>query len=112
MSKRLDIVNCKDKTPSWHLNQFPNRILTKGQHDHVGEKPTVVTLYTNINRHAGTPSKTKTKKNTMSLDTAQFCYIESRIGWVSAILYYHIIISHRANYSYRLTGRGQGFTFR
>ena len=28
--------------------------------------------------------------DTVSLDTAQFYYIESRIGWVSALLYYHI----------------------
>ena len=39
----------------------------------------------------------------MDLDTtAQFCYIGSRIGWVSALLYYHII-SHHHRASYRLT---------
>ena len=59
-----------------------------------GEKPTV-RLYTYINRHAATPRKTETK-DTIGLDTAQFCYIGSRIGWVSALLYYHTI-SHPAN---------------
>ena len=34
----------------------------------------------------------------MSLDTAQFCYIRYKIGWVSALLYYHIT-SHQANSS-------------
>ena len=48
--------------------------ITWGQQYHVGEKPTV-TLYTYyIDHPAGTPNKTKTK-DTMSLDTAQFCYI-------------------------------------
>ena len=46
-----------------------------------------------INRHAGIPSKTKTR-DTMSLCTAQFCCIGSRVGWVSALVYYHII-SHK-----------------
>jgi hypothetical protein len=41
---------------------------------HVGESPTVVLYTTYINRHVGTPSKTKTK-NTMSLDIAQFGYL-------------------------------------
>ena len=27
----------------------------------------------------------------MSLDTAEFCYTGSRIGWVSALLYYDTI---------------------
>ena len=45
-------------------------VVTYGQQYHVGEKPTVV-LYTYINRHAGTPSKTETA-DTMSLDRAQF----------------------------------------
>ena len=39
-------------------------------------------LYTYINRHAGTPNKTRTK-NTMSLDYSLICNIGSRIGWVS-----------------------------
>ena len=53
-------------------------------------------LYTCINRHSGTRSKTKTK-DAMNLDTAQLCYIGYRIGWVSALLYYHIS-NHRASY--------------
>ena len=73
-------------------------VVTLGQQYPVGEKPTVI-LYTYINRHAGTPNKTETK-DTMSLDTTQYFYIGSRIEWVSALLYYHII-SHQANY--RLT---------
>ena len=44
-------------------------VVTQGQQYNTGEKHTV-TLYTNINRHAGTPSKTKTM-DTMSLDKAQ-----------------------------------------
>ena len=41
-------------------------------------------LYTYINRHAGTPNKTR-KKDTMSLGYSSIlvCNIESRIGWVS-----------------------------
>ena len=39
-------------------------VVTLGQQYNVGEKPTVI-LYTNINRHAGTPNKkqNKTKNN-------------------------------------------------
>ena len=61
----------------------------------VGEKPTVDLLYTYINRHAGTPSKTETK-DTMSLGTAQFCYIGSGIGRVSKlfiILLYYLLLA-------------------
>ena len=36
-------------------------VITLGQQYHVGEKPTVI-LYTYINRHAGTPTKGKTKQ--------------------------------------------------
>ena len=43
-------------------------VVTLGQQYNTGEKPTVV-LYTYINRHAGTPSETKTK-DTMSLDSS------------------------------------------
>ena len=39
-------------------------VVTLGQQCHVGEKPTV-TLYTYINRHAGTPEKKKKKTETM-----------------------------------------------
>ena len=64
-------------------------VVTLGQQYYVGEKPTVI-LYTYINRKAETPSKTKTKY-TMSLDSSSICNIGSRIGWVSALLYCHII---------------------
>ena len=36
-------------------------VITLGQQYNVGEKPTVI-LYTYINRHAGTPTKGKTKR--------------------------------------------------
>ena len=54
-------------------------------------------------------------KKTMNLDTVKFCYIGSinGIGWVSALLYYHIrllyYISHQTNY--RLTGQETRFYF-
>ena len=47
-----------------------------GQQYNVGEKPTVIP-YTNINHHA------TEAKDTMNLDTDQFCYIGSGIGWLS-----------------------------
>ena len=37
-------------------------VVTLDQQYHVGEKPTVI-LYTNINRHVGTPNKTQIKKH-------------------------------------------------
>ena len=40
-------------------------VITLGQQYNVGEKPTVI-LYTYINRHAGTPTKGKTKQYIMS----------------------------------------------
>ena len=43
-------------------------IITLGQQYNVGEKPTVI-LYTYINRHAGTPTKGKTKQD-FSLNTS------------------------------------------
>ena len=33
-------------------------------------------------------------KDTMGLGTAQFCFTGSRIEWVSALFYYHIIGHH------------------
>ena len=84
MSKRSSgIIGCKDKTSSWHLVGFPNGIniiVTLGQQYHVGEKHTV-TLYTSINRHAGTQNKTKTK-DTMSLYYSSVCNIGS---WVVSV---------------------------
>ena len=62
-----------NRVPIWYL-------VTLGQEYHVEEKPTVM-LYTYKNRHAGTSSKTETK-DTMSLSTAQICYIEFRISFV------------------------------
>ena len=53
-------MGCKYKTFSWHLNGFPDGSVTMGQKYNIRKKPTV-TLYTYINRHAGTPDKTKTK---------------------------------------------------
>ena len=86
MSKRLGgIIGCKDKTSSWHLIGFLDGS-NLGQLYHVGEKPTVI-LYTSINRHEGTPSKTK-KKYTLSLDYSSICYIESRIGWHGCQYYF------------------------
>ena len=55
---------------------------------------------------------TKTEANdTMNLDTAQFCYIGSGIGWVSTLLYYYHIISHETNYSYILARQEKRFCF-
>ena len=39
-------------------------VVTLGQQYYVGEKPAVI-LYTNINRHAGTPNKTETMQYTV-----------------------------------------------
>ena len=49
MSKRLGgIIVCKEKTSSWYLNGFPDggRNIADQQYN-VGEKPTVILLYTN-----------------------------------------------------------------
>ena len=82
MSKRLGgIIGCKDETSSWHLIGF------RVNGYYVGEKSTMI-LSTYINRHAGTPNKTKHRQrmhsdfslNTMSLDYSSVCYVESRIG--------------------------------
>ena len=56
-------------------------VVTLGQPYNIGEKPTVI-LYTYINRHAGTPNKTKIK-DTMSLVYSSVCNIGSRVVWVS-----------------------------
>ena len=63
------------------FNRVTPVVVTLGQQYHVGEKPTVI-LYTYINRHGGTPNKTKTK-DTMSLDYSSVCNIGFRVGWVS-----------------------------
>ena len=60
MSKRLGgIIDCKDKTSSWHLNGFHYMVVTLGQRYNVEEKPTVITY---SNRHSGTSNK-KQKQN-------------------------------------------------
>ena len=53
-------------------------VVTLGQQYHVGEKTTFILLYTYIDRHAGTPNKTKTKY-TMSLDYSSIYNIGFRI---------------------------------
>ena len=54
MSKRLGgIISCK----SWQTGS--PMVVTLGQQFNIDEKPTVI-LYTNINRHAGTPDNNKT----------------------------------------------------
>ena len=60
----------------------------------VGEKPTVIPF--TINSNARIP-KQRQKDTMKNLDTAQFCYIGSGIGWVSTLLYNHIIISRQTN---------------
>ena len=53
-------------------------VVTLDQQHHVGEKPTII-LCTSINRHAGTPNKTKIKES-VSLDYSSVCNnIGSRI---------------------------------
>ena len=81
MSKRLDwIIGCEDKASLWDSIAFPDgsnigsTIACRGETHRYS-----VHL---INRHAGTPNKTKTK-DMMSLDYSSICNIASRIGWVS-----------------------------
>ena len=64
--------------------------VTLGQQYNVGEKPTVI-LYTYINRLAFETEA----KDTMNLDTVQFCYDGSRIGY----------------YTFRLTRQETRFCF-
>ena len=64
MSKRLGgIIDCKYKISSWHLNGFPDGSNIVGSFFNNGEKPTVM-LYTYVNRHAGTQTKSKNKTET------------------------------------------------
>ena len=67
-------------------------IVTLGQQYHVGEKHTVILLYTYINRHAGTQNKTTKTKDTMSLYYSSVCNIESWVVWVSMNEIYYLII--------------------
>ena len=79
MSKRLlgGIIGREYKTSSWHLNGFP-MVVTLGQQDYVGDKPTVI-LYTYINRHAGTSDKHQNQKQCCSTSSNMikniYCYI-------------------------------------
>ena len=51
-------------------------IVTLGQQYDIGEKPTVIILYTCINRHAGTPEKQRRQKSTSSnMVVIIYCYI-------------------------------------
>ena len=54
MSKRLGgIIGCKDNTSSWHfINGLPDDDGSniEAHHYNVGEKPTIIQLYTYINR--------------------------------------------------------------
>ena len=60
MSKRSGgIIGCKYKTSSWQLNEFPDGSNIGPTVYNIEEKPTVIILHTCINRHAGTPDKTK-----------------------------------------------------
>ena len=50
--------------------------VTLGQQYNIGEKPTVIILYTYINRHAGTPEKQQRQKSTSSnMVVIIYCYI-------------------------------------
>ena len=62
------------------IEPYKNRGL--GQHENVGEKPTVIPYNCIIDNHTGTPNNTKTKY-TITLDYSSLYYIASRIGWVS-----------------------------
>ena len=60
--KRLGgIMGCEDKTSSWHLIGFSNGSNFGSTASCRGETHAVI-LYTYINRHAGTPNETKTKR--------------------------------------------------
>ena len=53
---------------------------------------TTVILYTYyINRHERTPKPKQRQKDTMNLDTAQFWYMGSGIGWMYVSMYRHHI---------------------
>ena len=52
------------QTSSWHLNGFPDGSNIIGSFFNNGEKPTVI-LYTYVNRHAGTQTKSKNKTETI-----------------------------------------------
>ena len=52
--------------------------ITLGQQHNVGEKPTVIILYTYINRHAGTPKKQRKQKHcstSSNMVVIGYCYI-------------------------------------
>ena len=62
------------------IEPYKNRGL--GQHENVGEKPTVILYNCSIDNHTGTPNNTKTK-DTIIFDHSSLSYIACRIGWVS-----------------------------
>ena len=97
-------IGCKDKTSLWHLIGFPDgsnigsiNIIVSGRN------PPLYLLYNYINRHAGTPSKTKTKY-TMSLGAANFCCLESdgcQHDYIAVLLGDKVLLSD--NYQVNLT---------
>ena len=54
-------------------------VVTLGQQYNLGEKPTVI-LYTYINRHAGTPDKTKRKQKQCSTTSNMVVIVYFFIG--------------------------------
>ena len=50
-------------------------VVTLGQQYHVGEKPTVILLYTYINRHAGIPDKKQKQKQKQCSTTSNMVAI-------------------------------------
>ena len=66
-------------------------VVTLAQQYDVEEKPTVIP-YTYIDRHAGTPNKSKTTKDAMGLDYSSVCNIGSRTVWVSMKEIYHLVM--------------------
>ena len=55
-------------------------VVTLGQQYNTGEKPTVMLLYTYINRHEGTPDKTQNK------NIVYVCVFSSHSFWTSSAL--------------------------
>ena len=111
MSKRFgrNIIGCKEKTSSWHLIGFPDDDSNRGYH--VGVKTHRYTVHL----HHQSPIAMSCRDTEQNRDKVHdepghnsVCYIESRIGWVSALLYYHII-SHQEGY--RLTRQETRFCF-
>ena len=78
MSKRLGgIIDCKDKTSSWHLIGFSNGNNIGSTVSYRGEIHRY-TVHLYIYRHTGTPNKTKIKY-TMSLNYSSVFNVGSRV---------------------------------